>query len=53
MPPRSSPVAKRGRNSAFCAWVPARCTAEAMMRCELMMPDSDIQVREMRSTIFA
>jgi len=52
-PPRSSPLAKRGRKCWRCASVPLRCTQAAMMRCELMMPDTDIQTRAMRSTTLA
>ena len=52
-PPRNSPVAKRGRNAAFCCSVPLRCTTMAMIRCELMMPLIDIHTAEMCSMIFA
>src|SRR3546814_2264226 len=48
-PPRISPVANFGSHSRFCASVPKRVTAADMMRCELKMPDSDIQTADTRS----
>jgi hypothetical protein len=52
-PPRSSPAANLGRKAAFCSAVPLRCTAAARIRCELMMPLSDIHTAEIRSTMRA
>ncbi len=52
-PPRVSPVAKRGRKWRFCSSVPMRATMCAMMRCELMMPETDIQTRAIRSMMRA
>ena len=52
-PPRSSPAAKRGRKERFWASVPKRCTAAAIIRCELNTPESDIQTSDMRATMRA
>ena len=52
-PPRSSPLAKRGRKAAFCSGVPFLVTMKAMMRCELMMPVSDIHTDAMCSITLA
>ena len=53
MPPRTSPLAKRGRKVFFCFPVPKRSTAAAMIRWELKMPVIDIHTAETRSTIRA
>ena len=52
-PPRSSPLAMRGRKRCFCSSLPNFCTRIAIIRCELKMPVSDIHTSEMRITIFA
>ena len=52
-PPRSSPAANFGSQWRRCSSVPERCTSEAMIRWELMMPASDIQTSVMRSITFA
>ena len=52
-PPRNSPVASFGNHCCFCASVPKRSTAAAMIRCELKMPVIAIQYELIRATIFA
>ena len=51
--PRISPLAIFGRYLRFCASVPLRSIAEAMIRCELKMPDGAIQTEATLITICA
>ena len=51
--PRNSPLAILGNHWRFCSSVPARSMAEAMIKCELKMPQGAIQIDDTLTTICA